>query len=149
MGDGSSGDGDDAARRLLPPVSGASPQRNTTSESRRPASGRERPLTTGLIAELPSVLQRATFDDDEPIDLADAACTAALPAMYTRFYCSKWVTFSCATAVMLSAGLPYAFSIYGPSLRVALDLPAAVVSRMGAFSNAGGYSALFAGLFYD
>jgi hypothetical protein len=66
-----------------------------------------------------------------------------------KFYWSKWVTFSCATLLMLSAGLQYAFSVYGEPLRQSLHLSAEDLSMLGAFSNAGGYSAILAGLFYD
>jgi Nodulin-like len=68
---------------------------------------------------------------------------------YKRYYFSKWVTFSCATLLMLSAGLQYAFSVYGEPLQRELQLPNGDLATLGAFSNAGGYSAILAGLFYD
>ena len=67
----------------------------------------------------------------------------------TVFYFSKWVSFSCATVLMLSAGLQYAFSVYGRPLKHAVHLTNSELSMLGAFSNAGGYSAILAGLFYD
>ena len=66
-----------------------------------------------------------------------------------RRYWSKWVTFSCAAVLMVSAGLPYAFSIYGSALQKALHLSNSRLSTLGAFSNAGGYLAVFSGLAYD
>lgn len=66
-----------------------------------------------------------------------------------RQYFSKWVTFSAATVLMLSAGLPYAFSVYGEPLRHSLNLTGSELSTLGAFANAGGYSAILAGLFFD
>ena len=59
------------------------------------------------------------------------------------------VTFSCATLLMLSAGLQYAFTVYGEPLSSELDLTNGDFATLGAFSNAGGYSALLAGLFFD
>ena len=66
-----------------------------------------------------------------------------------RRYWSKWVTFSCAAVLMVSAGLPYAFSIYGSALQKALHLSNSHLSTLGAFSNAGGYLAVFSGMAYD
>jgi hypothetical protein len=50
---------------------------------------------------------------------------------------------------VLHVGLPYAFSIYGAALKDALDLENHEVASIGAFSNAGGYSAIFSGIAYD
>ena len=66
-----------------------------------------------------------------------------------RFYLSKWVAFSCATLLMLSAGLQYAFSVYGDALQRHLELTNGELATLGAFSNAGGYSAILAGLLFD
>jgi hypothetical protein len=74
---------------------------------------------------------------------------AITPTKKVKLYWSKWVTFSCATLLMLSAGLQYAFSVYGEPLVKSVHLKTADLSTLGAFSNAGGYSAIFAGLFYD
>lgn len=68
---------------------------------------------------------------------------------HVRFYWSKWVTFSCAAVLMVSAGLPYAFSIYGAALQKALHLSNSRLSTLGAFSNAGGYTALGSGMAFD
>lgn len=50
---------------------------------------------------------------------------------------------------MLSAGLQYAFTIYGEPLSMHLQLSNGDFATLGAFSNAGGYSAILAGLFFD
>lgn len=85
-----------------------------------------------------------------PEDRALARVATSAPCHgFTVFYLSKWVSFSCATVLMLSAGLQYAFSVYGRPLKHAVHLSNSELSMLGAFSNAGGYSAILAGLFYD
>lgn len=75
--------------------------------------------------------------------------THAMANPRKRFYLSKWVAFSCSTLLMLSAGLQYAFSVYGDALQRHLHLTNGELATLGAFSNAGGYSAILAGLLFD
>ena len=65
------------------------------------------------------------------------------------FYFSKWLCFSTACVVMISAGLAYTFSIYSHDLKMHFALTQQQVNGLGTAGNLGGYLALPAGLFYD
>lgn len=66
-----------------------------------------------------------------------------------RFYFSKWVTFSCSAILILSAGLPYAFAIYGVALQDSLGYTQQQTAILASAANLGGYMSIFAGIFYD
>ena len=65
------------------------------------------------------------------------------------FYFSKWMCFSAAAIVMISAGLAYTFSVYSHELKLHFKLTQRQISGLGTAGNLGGYLALPAGLFYD
>lgn len=65
------------------------------------------------------------------------------------FYFSKWLSFSAAVVVMLSAGLAYTFSIYSEALKSRFGLTQTELAGIGTACNIGGYLALPAGLLYD
>jgi MFS family permease len=67
----------------------------------------------------------------------------------TRFYWSKWLTFSFATLLQLSSGLGYTFSIYSNDLKRHFNWNQQQTAAIGTACNVGGYFPLFAGLFYD
>ena len=65
------------------------------------------------------------------------------------FYFSKWLSFSAAAVVMMSAGLAYTFSIYSDALKHRFGLSQTQLAGLGTACNLGGYLALPAGLLYD
>lgn len=65
------------------------------------------------------------------------------------FYFSKWLSFSAAAVVMLSAGLAYTFSIYSDVLKHRFGLSQTQLGGLGTACNLGGYLALPAGLIFD
>ena len=65
------------------------------------------------------------------------------------FYFSKWLSFSAAAVVMLSAGLAYCFSLYSSALKQHFALSQTQIAGIGTACNLGGYLALPAGLFFD
>lgn len=70
-------------------------------------------------------------------------------ATHTLGYFSKWLSFSSAALVMLSAGLAYTFSIYSDALKEHFQLNQTQLAGIGTACNLGGYLALPAGLVYD
>lgn len=67
----------------------------------------------------------------------------------TSGYLSKWFGLSCATFLMLQAGLQYAFSVYGSPLAEQLGLTTGQFELLGAVANAGGYLAMPSGIFFS
>lgn len=65
------------------------------------------------------------------------------------FYFSKWLSFSAAAVVMLSAGLAYTFSIYSEALKSRFGISQTQLGGLGTACNLGGYLALPAGLVFD
>eukprot|EP00884_Botryococcus_braunii_P011942 jgi/Botrbrau1/20749/Bobra.0058s0077.1 len=64
-------------------------------------------------------------------------------------YWSKWLTFSAATLVMLSAGLGYTFSVWSNMLKTHFSYSQTQVAGVGTACNLGGYLGILAGPFYD
>lgn len=65
------------------------------------------------------------------------------------FYFSKWLSFSAAALVMMSAGLAYTFSIYADALKHRFQISQIQLGGLGTACNLGGYLALPAGLLFD
>ena len=65
------------------------------------------------------------------------------------WYFSKWLSFSAAAMVLLSAGLAYTFSIYSDALKKSFNLSQTQIAGIGTACNLGGYLALPAGLVFD
>ena len=67
----------------------------------------------------------------------------------TPFFFSKWLTYSAACLVMLSAGLAYTFSIWSDAVKDEFGYSQTKLAGIGTAGNIGGYFAVFSGLFYD
>ncbi|KAK9813424.1 hypothetical protein WJX73_007856 [Symbiochloris irregularis] len=67
----------------------------------------------------------------------------------TPFFFSKWMTYSAACLVMLSAGLAYTFSVWSDAIKHEFGYSQTQLAGIGTAGNIGGYLAVFAGLFYD
>ena len=65
------------------------------------------------------------------------------------FYFSKWLSFSAATLVMMSAGLVYTFSIYSETVKHRFGISQTQLGGLGTACNLGGYLALPAGFVFD
>lgn len=67
----------------------------------------------------------------------------------TPFFFSKWLTFSAACLMMLSAGLAYTFSVWSDAAKEEFGYSQTELAGLGTAGNIGGYLSVFAGLFYD
>lgn len=65
------------------------------------------------------------------------------------FFFSKWMTYSAACLMMLSAGLAYTFSIWSDAIKTEFGYSQTKLAGIGTAGNIGGYLAVFSGLFYD
>ena len=65
------------------------------------------------------------------------------------FFFSKWLTYSAACLMMLSAGLAYTFSVWSDAIKNEFGYSQTELAGIGTAGNIGGYLAVFSGLFYD